>query len=579
MTTKRKHHYLHWHPRGSSSFTEHEVPAHDPPLPSRDETIFLLHIAAEVEHALMVQYLYAAYSLKPATEAPEDKQAMVKAWKKTLLGIAREEMGHLITVQNLLRLIGAPINLEREDYPFRGDLYPFHFRLEPLSKGSLAKYVLAEMPYMANTPHEIKQIIQRVSALETVPVNRVGAIYLRIMHLFSPQMGEHAAHLAEDDFLGGMGERQAHYVNWGDGPQVLVPEIRDRGTALAAIRELSEQGEGVDEYETAPSHFQRFLDIYGQFPEPGEWEPAYQVPVDPAIARSHTPSGEKDEASITHPQSRMWAQLSSLHYRRLLAYVSHFLQSEGPLVDADGEYTPRGHLSKWAFDQMRRVGQIAAKLASMPRYEGQPETPERAGAPFQMPYTLDLSDRETDRWRCHLDVLNASIALAHRIERSEPGEEDAFLQQLIDADVESEQVMQAAMSGDQLPRQPGGFKRVVRILEESVRGFDIGVHHNFWRGCTRDQFVEMSIFGNPLIARAEGGHFDADNSNLIKALRSEAPFDAMEGDEDRSRYPRMPAHHPPILPERIEFIRQWIANGCPDNEPPGQIGLPGTRPQ
>src|SRR5438477_7366657 len=134
MTTKRKHHYLQWHPRGSSALTEHEVPAHDPPLPPRDEVIFLLHIAAEVEHALMVQYLYAAYSLKPAAQVPEDKQAMAKAWRKTLLGIAREEMGHLITVQNLLRLIGAPITLEREDYPFRGDLYPFHFRLEPLSR-------------------------------------------------------------------------------------------------------------------------------------------------------------------------------------------------------------------------------------------------------------------------------------------------------------------------------------------------------------------------------------------------------------------------------------------------------------
>src|SRR4051812_20360599 len=39
-----------------------DLPTHDPPLAPRDEASFLLHVAAEIEHALMVQYLYAAYS-------------------------------------------------------------------------------------------------------------------------------------------------------------------------------------------------------------------------------------------------------------------------------------------------------------------------------------------------------------------------------------------------------------------------------------------------------------------------------------------------------------------------------------
>src|SRR6478609_9951424 len=111
-----------------------EIPVHDTPLAPRDEAVFLLHTGAEIEHALLVQYLYAAYSLKPAKEVDEEHAPLVRAWRKTLLGIAREEMGHLITVQNLLRLLGGPIILDREDYPFRSHLYPFHFRLEPLSR-------------------------------------------------------------------------------------------------------------------------------------------------------------------------------------------------------------------------------------------------------------------------------------------------------------------------------------------------------------------------------------------------------------------------------------------------------------
>jgi hypothetical protein len=55
-------------------------------------------------------------------------------------------MGHFAAVQNLLRFIGAPLNLEREDFPFRIDLYPFRFRLEPFSQRSLARYLAAEMP-------------------------------------------------------------------------------------------------------------------------------------------------------------------------------------------------------------------------------------------------------------------------------------------------------------------------------------------------------------------------------------------------------------------------------------------------
>jgi hypothetical protein len=31
-------------------------------------------------------------------------------------------MGHLLTVQNILALLGGPINIDREDYPWQIDL-------------------------------------------------------------------------------------------------------------------------------------------------------------------------------------------------------------------------------------------------------------------------------------------------------------------------------------------------------------------------------------------------------------------------------------------------------------------------
>ena len=54
--------------RTSQTATADAVPVHDPPLSPHDEAVFLLNIAAEVEHALMVQYLFAAYSLRDPSQ-------------------------------------------------------------------------------------------------------------------------------------------------------------------------------------------------------------------------------------------------------------------------------------------------------------------------------------------------------------------------------------------------------------------------------------------------------------------------------------------------------------------------------
>src|SRR5215204_6946912 len=146
----------------------------------------ILHTAAEIEHALMVQYLYAAYSLPTMSRVgeapfhfqgpnvPPNAQTFVNRWRRTIVGIAMEEMGHLITVQNLLRFIGGALNFEREDFPFR-TLYPFRFQLEPLTKTSLAKYVAAEMPENPAQPDElIREIVRRATgSAGGVNVNRV----------------------------------------------------------------------------------------------------------------------------------------------------------------------------------------------------------------------------------------------------------------------------------------------------------------------------------------------------------------------------------------------------------------------
>src|SRR5882762_8626083 len=65
-----------------------EIPAEFTP---RQYAVLLLHIAAAIEHALMVEYLYAGFSLCGPQLLPT-RQVEVAEWQETILGIAKEEM-------------------------------------------------------------------------------------------------------------------------------------------------------------------------------------------------------------------------------------------------------------------------------------------------------------------------------------------------------------------------------------------------------------------------------------------------------------------------------------------------------
>jgi hypothetical protein len=66
-----------------------------------EEARLLLRIAAEVEGALMVQYLYSAFSLVRGVVVNSGTGVQIQSddWFDTIRSIAKQEMGHLITVQ------------------------------------------------------------------------------------------------------------------------------------------------------------------------------------------------------------------------------------------------------------------------------------------------------------------------------------------------------------------------------------------------------------------------------------------------------------------------------------------------
>jgi photosystem II stability/assembly factor-like uncharacterized protein len=117
------------------------------------------------------------------------------------------------------------------------------------------------------------------------------------------------------------------------------------------------------------------------------------------------------------------------------------------------------------------------------------------------------------------------------------------------------------------------YDQVQQILDEAIGGetSNIGVHGAFWRGKTRDQFVALSVVGRPLLVVGDGA-----GSNLVKALKGEAPFGADLDDAPAgASLSRMPAGMPPVSPEHIAFIQQWIDEGCLEDPlvPPGDSTL------
>ena len=106
------------------------------------ELVRLLHEAAEIEHALLVQYLYAALSVTDQYRLVRGNPQRANA--EDLVGVAVWEMQHLATVNKLLVTLGASPGLTSQDFPYEPDIYPFPLNLEPMSQHSLAKYVFAE---------------------------------------------------------------------------------------------------------------------------------------------------------------------------------------------------------------------------------------------------------------------------------------------------------------------------------------------------------------------------------------------------------------------------------------------------
>ncbi|HYM60543.1 MAG TPA: ferritin-like domain-containing protein [Thermoanaerobaculia bacterium] len=400
-----------------------------PELNGHQYAVFLLHVAAGIEHALMAQYLYAAYSIGGA-QVPPDLREMVERWQEVILGIAKEEMGHLITVQNVLRLLSGPLNFDREDYPFDAAFYPFDFTLERLTLDSLCKYIYAEMPPDWTTPPAAEVKKRAIDASRGGPLHAVHELYDLMIKTIAD-----ASLVPDEYFRPETVKQQASWSEWGRGyahgargsslqgdrpktPDLIIRAVSSRAEAVAALKEIAVQGEATTPEMDQLSHFKRFLDIYEEWQKTlkhhKRFDPARPVVTNPIVEDSLGPepppklsSSAADRNVITAPVTFYWAHLLNVRYRLLLSGLDHALHLAGVLEDTS-QPTARGDVITMVFSEMYKIRSIASVLVQLPVRPDTPPEKAAAGPPFQMPYTLDIPQSEDDRWRWHRDMLVAS---------------------------------------------------------------------------------------------------------------------------------------------------------------------------
>jgi hypothetical protein len=353
----------------------------------REQLWSLLVEAAQIEHMIMCQYLYACFSLKtePDEGLTAEQADAVARWQKTVTGIAIEEMLHLALVMNVMTAIGAAPTLSRPNFPRHSEFLPpgVEFALLPFGADSLTHFLYLERP----------EGMERVDAAEFVPaepppepVGRAEVMprmqgFLTVGHLYrgiEQGLSDLAGQLGEPVLFVGEPRAQAtpDRFRW---PQLIA--VTDLASARAALDEIIEQGEGA-RGDWRPAHYGRFFGIWNEYQTLRKQDPSFEParPVMPAFTQQPFDLDEP-VPQPTDPVTREVAELFNLGYEVLLQVLTRFF------THTDETDEQLDVLVQAAFSIMAGVLRpLGTALTRLPVGPGNPG--RTAGAAFQMYYQM-----------------------------------------------------------------------------------------------------------------------------------------------------------------------------------------------
>lgn len=317
-------------------------------ITTRDELCRALRQAATIELAVMLQYLFALWSIPTYSagvtyvERGEWTAKQLRLMcgggphllaggiRGDLLNVAREEMIHFLVINNIIMATGQPFHLPNIDFGTVNSQLPvpLDFCLEAFGRGSLQRFIALEHPY-----NLVRDISGNNSFLTTktsspYPYGSLSELYSAIREAIQriPDV------IMVEPGRGG-GE---HHLFMRESLNVTHPdyqlEVDDVASAVFAIDFVTEHGEGNVIESVMPdeeSHFDTFLRISELLSSeyttgPGgrrmPWNPAYPVMRNPTLR-----AGNSASDLVTNQEAREAMELFNRSYAIMMQLmVQHF---------------------------------------------------------------------------------------------------------------------------------------------------------------------------------------------------------------------------------------------------------------
>jgi hypothetical protein len=397
------------------------APEGDRPLviEHREPLIYMLCSAAELEHALMCEYLFAAFTLKRSTDEglSEYQLGAVDRWRQTLLMVAKQEMLHLAINCNLVNSLGASPHLSRPNLPQPAKHYPSGVRLAllPFGEQALRHFLYLERPEgmdfddadgLAAVDCAVPVMSEQEIAPHLQEFATVGHLYRSIeagfRHL-AEKMGE------EQLFVGSAsGQVGGELFGW---PQLRPVTCVD--DVVQAIEAIVEQGEGP-RGDWRNAHFGRFLGVLDEYLAMRAASPGVEFarPVLPAFVRP--PEDGKLVDLITDLKTAAVADLGNVAYEVLLQLLYRLLSR---VDETDDQVKILSQVAVGLmFDVIEPLGEILTTLPVGPEHPGR-----TAGPSFELFYQPDyLLPHRTAAWLIMAEHLTDAAELTETQSDGEP---------------------------------------------------------------------------------------------------------------------------------------------------------------
>ena len=388
---------------------------HELIVEGREELLYLLGEAAEVEHSVCCTYLYAAFTLRaePGEGLTAAQLPVVAGWKRAINEVALQEMSHLALVNNLLAALGGAPRLGHHNLPQRSPYAPeIQLTLAPFSEQTLQRFLHIERP----EGMDISTMAGRLE--ETLPPPALtGPLVLPAPQAFT-SIGQ--LYHGIERGLRGLVDRYGEGQVFVGSPNAQaskrcfrVPErmpelvpVTGLASAAQAIEIIVLEGEGC-RGSWQGAHFGRFLNMLEDYravaaadasfapARPAVANPYVRVPRDLlGVAAASGPAVPDDPFGVHLIQDRYTAAVSDLFnacYAAMLQLLYRFFQHT---EETDAELSMLGETAVGMMLQViRPLGELLTRLPVGPDTPGM-----TAGPSFMLTSATPVTPHKPAAW-------------------------------------------------------------------------------------------------------------------------------------------------------------------------------------